>query len=1649
MINMKSLLMFFYLFNMFNFYKLEEDEYYIQLYPSKNKAQSHLFHFYNLKSVFYTFNSTEDDNIKLIKQIVKNDELPIKKISSVISYKDFIIKTCFGPNKILEIIDENEEILTPSDTYFNSVKNNLENIEYCYSTSIANPYIPSEFIIITYWTEKTEVNRKEEYVHRTIIFYPKTKTFSTIYKLDTRGNVFFAQDCTNLRNKYIYCNIDNSFSLSKNHHFSIIPSFLNANNIDMLIRLVNVFARFSIANYHRPIGIYKYLYTKNGKYADYFLTEMHDKQKNKTKLITSYYYNYDSYSFISQVEGHEIYNGLNIEDMYIDPNLFNYILPNNQELIIIYLMKGAEGKNLLLLNRYNYTKDLKKKTKFDKYSSSNYLRDDICEKPKYIQSMYINSFIKYDDKDQEYIRENSNSSFYIYQKDIVTVLSCDDGNDKAFYQAKKIQMPQCLNVLDAINGFKTSLVFTKDVETIYFEFNKNPNYKSLRNVQIEFFDSLLYKNYLMVIHVKNGERKLVEKAEIIDSSQYERLEFSRTMFFKEGKTYQLPYRIIKTENSDKSNSCHLASDICYFEFYYKGEEKPECPYCENVANNTCEKCRDIIGLIKVDKECGCHCNEKKGFNKEPRIDIEMCVCKDGYSFYKDISQCLPNTVLNNGSFCFKYEVEKALINLYDDLLDGDSICPENGLPKCCNRSSLPPIPPICKPNVWFKLGSDIFYSHKIGKCVYITFNKRIVMYSKKSDCEYIDTDEFNDCLGINLDNEEDYYKALDNAYEYNLEDNNRSLIIETNKATFYLLNNYTEKNSTVHLSQACKEKVKEGYNLQNLLIFIATIKKPGYISTQVEYSFYNSTPEFINEKLNISLYCSKPKNKENNLNKRGLEVSEIWKNKGNYTTEIDKIIIYVEIDWRSQQMKNIKELKDKNIFIFDSDDPFYNDVCFNYTTQEETDIYLQDRRERYYIRDPLCESGCEQVGYDAQTFRIICECNIKGSTEEFENVTFIPNPLTKFFEKEYRGPNIFVLKCFGKLKLNLGLIISLILLIVFILISCLNFRKKEISSIFRNSKENRKIFNWEEPIEELKNKIQEFEDEFKSHNLDNGDRDGGSQGVVNQSDDPEVTLFRPVGNKDKNIDKNIDKNKENERNIKNDSTKKKLKLIDQSERSSQEIDNKTITNPTENSENNSETNIKKISDIKKIFVEQNKKKSKQEGKEEEEEKEEEEKKEKEEEEKEEKEKEEAKRKKEEEKEFEKMFEGYSDKQSEQSSKSGGTKTLPLMDNSYSKDSNYSSFPQNFNKEEEKHKKKSKSKKKEHKANPPSRAYPSIAPPGSKEEMIPNNQTNRRNETNNSSQLQCITSYEDCIYSAIKYPERFNIYSRWIAKIVSDNTLLFSLPLKGDKNGYFIKCSVLVLYISFYISVNIFFQFNSDTLHLFVQSNGKMGASIPGWILNILPNLFVYFLIHFFKDSLSLREFYLHEKKRIEHIKEIKEKYLTLEKYETSWEMKKKNEITRIKKFRNNLENNIRLSILFGLIILFIDGYYISVFFSVYQNSFWCVIVNVLMSILMHIGFFAIVHLVSSFSNINLAKGLSRMSMCCCGAFYFLFLSWKLCNEEFQKSEEHDEIDIEIEKQFGLNSRNNDEDQQSRNNNRPSGNNIITNQIKKMKYIIYK
>ena len=115
-------------------YKLEEDKCYIQLYPSEDKDKPYQFHFFNLKSEFSTVNSTDGENMNIISTQTRA-KTAIKQLSSVIKFNNrFLINTCFGPKNIVEIIDESDgRIYTPNYIYFRNVKNNLEDIEYCFS----------------------------------------------------------------------------------------------------------------------------------------------------------------------------------------------------------------------------------------------------------------------------------------------------------------------------------------------------------------------------------------------------------------------------------------------------------------------------------------------------------------------------------------------------------------------------------------------------------------------------------------------------------------------------------------------------------------------------------------------------------------------------------------------------------------------------------------------------------------------------------------------------------------------------------------------------------------------------------------------------------------------------------------------------------------------------------------------------------------------------------------------------------------------------------------------------------------------------------------------------------------------------------------------------------------------------------------------------------------------------------------------------------------------------------------------------------------------------------------------------------------------------------------------------------------------------
>ena len=890
------------------------------------------------------------------------------------------------------------------------------------------------------------------------------------------------------------------------------------------------------------------------------------------------------------------------------------------------------------------------------------------------------------------------------------------------------------------------------------------------------------------------------------------------------------------------------------------------------------------------------------------------------------------------------------------------------------------------------------------------------MYSNRDDCKYNDEnrDDYNDIFKIN--NESDYYSLLNSSYEYQINDNKYSLIKKNNNKTFYIINNYTsnlKEFSSVKLSEKCIEKVKEKYNLRSLLIFVATIKKENIISTQVEYQFYNPVPELIHQKLDLSV-CYEKENTNSNSSTRLLEVVEEWRNNDNYSIDIDEIIVDVQVDWSPEQNKTIHELTSKGINIFDSSDPFYIDVCFNYTTDEKTDIYLQDRKERYYITDPLCETGCRQVGYDETTERVKCLCKIKNTTNDYDNVTFSPNNLDESFVEKYYFPNIKVMniRCFlkGK-KFTVGQIISFILLIFFIIVSIIN-TSKMCKKVLKNGnqiditnkkkgkegkEEKKRYFRWEEALENLKSIIQSYmtkEDTTKKKMKDpevfNDFRRKPPKEYDDDSSSNKITL---ENNNNKEIISSI---KKTEKDKNSDNTEKIFVKPKKNNKSKDDEKETIITQAKSINQNDVKLNINKPKD----------KNQKSED------------------------------------EMSNYIAIYSKKPSssllippdKQSEISSNFPKLKEID--YDKDNESSSHYQKSLIEESSSndKVKNNNEKKEkmtlktnnsNKANPPSKEQKEPIDGNSYRDSLNNNNNNNNNgeERNDIERKVKKCSYYYYIFYINKDKEDKRYLSILLSKIISDSFLVFIWPCcitKYDKNPFlWIKLPILILYIACFMSFNIFMEFRLSDLYLYYPDDDQINCGFGNYILNFAPPLFIYLLLHFFRKTLSLREFYLEENYRINN---ILEEYH--EKNPIKCEIGLHKEKTRINKFRNNLENSMKLISLLGIIILTFNFYLVSCFCGIYQNSFLSVCINVLINIAATFFISLIIHLIESLiecikkSKIDLKNCLCKLYIPFCGIIYLLlyclpFLNFK---EEFNNLEDDDD-DID-DKRNNRNQRNN-------------------------------
>ena len=88
--------------------------------------------------------------------------------------------------------------------------------------------------------------------------------------------------------------------------------------------------------------------------------------------------------------------------------------------------------------------------------------------------------------------------------------------------------------------------------------------------------------------------------------------------------------------------------------------------------------------------------------------------------------------------------------------------------------------------------------------------------------------------------------------------------------------------------------------------------------------------------------------------------------------------------------------------MFNENDSFYNDICSTYTTENGTDMNLNDRQHAIEeVRGSLnlCQVGCKLKYYNSTNNRINCDCDLKSAKTiiYLDDIEFSSNLIDNLF----------------------------------------------------------------------------------------------------------------------------------------------------------------------------------------------------------------------------------------------------------------------------------------------------------------------------------------------------------------------------------------------------------------------------------------------------------------------------------------------------------------------------------------------------------------------------------------------------------------------------------------------------------------------------
>ena len=268
------------------------------------------------------------------------------------------------------------------------------------------------------------------------------------------------------------------------------------------------------------------------------------------------------------------------------------------------------------------------------------------------------------------------------------------------------------------------------------------------------------------------------------------------------------------------------------------------------------------------------------------------------------------------------------------------------------------------------------------------------------------------------------------------------LIAERNCSQIEQLKDYQKYNDTLEGRRQLLNDTIDEFFLYNFTFMSEYVSKNGMVHKQIFNDTIYEVTTLFDKKLYDNLTYINIQDCENLLKKeKRIDPNEkLMLFKIEYSTIEFKIpIIEYVIFTQSGVILNISDcdcmkfvysipvdiikydINESMIYKYNPDSEYNNELCYQFTTDNNTDITLYDRRKEFNEKNlSLCESNCKFLYYENQ--RVECECPIKHYFNQFlyEEGDSKNNLIFKFHDNRQQSSNLAILKCFKMLFTRLS-----------------------------------------------------------------------------------------------------------------------------------------------------------------------------------------------------------------------------------------------------------------------------------------------------------------------------------------------------------------------------------------------------------------------------------------------------------------------------------------------------------------------------------------------------------------------------------------------------------------------------------------------------